>query len=141
LDVDAAAIAEMDFEGVAEASEAVELDALDMFGEMMEEAASPEISPEEPPPSAVAEAPDLSHTRVEEARAAHDESETAEAAASEDDFSFDGLVPRWLRRPRENISTETSVGEPEDDVPPSPPEWLRDVPEDLDRQDDQDDLL
>ena len=141
LDADAAAIAEMDFEGVAETSEAVALDALDMFGEMVDEAAPPEILSEESLLGTVAEAPDLSHTRIEEARAAHDEDETSQAAAPEDDFSFDGLVPHWLRRPRENISTETSAGEPEDDAPPNSPEWLRDVPEDLDRQDDQDDLL
>ncbi len=78
---------------------------------------------------------------AEDARisAAYEEETVEVSATPEDDFSFDGMVPRWLRRPRENVSGDALDVVPEDDTPPSPPEWLRDVSEDLDRQ-DRDDL-
>lgn len=143
LDVDAAAIAEMDFEDIAaELEEAAQPEADDVFRGPSEEPTSPISAPEEQAFGAVAEASDLSHTMAERAHASavYAEGETLEASASaDDDFSFDGVVPRWLRRPREQLAETLGEATPDDDAPSEPPEWLRGVSEDPDRQ-DRDDL-
>ncbi len=140
LDVDAAAIAEMDFEDIAAELEQAAHSAAESAPEASAEAgAPPEVAVEERGVDAVAEAPDLPHTMAEDAHtlAAHGAGETSEvSAAPEDDFSFEGVVPRWLRRPKEHVPDEVTT---DNSAPPSPPEWLRDVSEELE-QPDQDDV-
>ncbi len=136
LDLDAAAIAEMDFEDIAsELEEAALQDVSDDFAASQQGFDAALAASEKSVLDAVAEASDLSHTMDDDAHTAalHDEDE-----APEDDFSFDGMVPRWLRRPQERISGEAQHNAPEDDASAKLPEWLRDASEDLDRPDRND---
>lgn len=78
------------------------------------------------PETQVAQPDDLAHTReIEE----DEESDMPwlEDGAIPDDFSFEELTPRWLRRPKESDQPASSH---EPDAAPGAPDWLRNVFED-----------
>jgi hypothetical protein len=78
------------------------------------------------PETQVAQPDDLAHTReIEE----DEESDMPwlEDASIPDDFSFEELTPRWLRRPKESDQPASSH---EHDAAPGAPDWLRNVFED-----------
>jgi hypothetical protein len=80
-----------------------------------EEASSPEFE--------FAQPDDLAHTKAVDTAAI---GATVEDESVVEDFSFgDDLVPRWLRKPKEQDSTSPARSEP-----PTTPDWLRGVFED-----------
>jgi hypothetical protein len=88
------------------------------------EAKEEELFDFEFPKAQVAQPDDLAHTRdVEE----DDESDMPwlEDASVPDDFSFEELTPRWLRRPKEGNGRPAPS-----DAAPGAADWLRDVFED-----------
>jgi tetratricopeptide (TPR) repeat protein len=78
------------------------------------------------PETQVAQPDDLAHTReIEEDE--EGDMPWLEDASIPDDFSFEELTPRWLRRPKESDQQASSH---EHDAAPGAPDWLRNVFED-----------